>query len=355
MIVLIMLAHTQTHTDAHTIVALAACCSLLSTCLLLSPPSPVLLLSLLSLPLPVPVLACFPLQPASQLASQAAPFLLCGSNKQLQPFSLFPSPFPFPLVAAVVRQFAHLQFELLPAQEPRPEGLPNQARAAAAFDAPGFISGTVKLEPRAVKDPESTQFCTQVFVVRSCHPRGLEVVIADQRYLLCPGDHFFVPTHTFYHLCNHSPDTEAELCFIVLKPAATDADPAPAPAAPHSAMSDGSSGGGGAGGAGGGGGGLAATAAGGSGMAAMLMAEGANHLNLGLNIGQMGLMAAAMMNASAGGGGGSSNSSNSSGAEAGGAGGGAGGAGGMMMMDAAAGMGLGLGMEMQGQGEGEGQ
>jgi hypothetical protein len=44
------------------------------------------------------------------------------------------------------------------------------------------------------------------------------VDIENQSYLLSPGDHFFVPTMTCYTLTNHSPDTDAEVAFTVVKP-----------------------------------------------------------------------------------------------------------------------------------------
>ena len=131
----------------------------------------------------------------------------------------------------MVRQYAHLQFAALPVTAPRQPQFSAPASAAAAFDAPQFISGTVKLRARSMKDEESTQNCTQAFVVVACQPRSLEVVIAAQRYLLCPGDHFFVPQGTKYNLTNYSPDTDAEVAFIVIKPSDADAPPLASPAA----------------------------------------------------------------------------------------------------------------------------
>jgi glyoxylate utilization-related uncharacterized protein len=101
----------------------------------------------------------------------------------------------------------------------------------------------VKLAPRAMKDEESTQNCTQVFVVTTCQPRALEVVIAQQRYLLCPGDHFFVPQGTQYNLTNYSPDTAAEIAFIVIKPSEAEAGAA-APASSGAGAGNTSTGGG---------------------------------------------------------------------------------------------------------------
>lgn len=70
-----------------------------------------------------------------------------------------------------------------------------------------------------MKDEESTHNCTQVFVVLKCQPRALQVDIANHSYLLHPGDHFFVPQGTLYKLANHSSDTDAEVSFVVIKPA----------------------------------------------------------------------------------------------------------------------------------------
>jgi hypothetical protein len=53
---------------------------------------------------------------------------------------------PFsPSFAAVVRHQKFLAWEKLPQSGPRPPGIVNAATAAAAFDAPEFISGTVSV------------------------------------------------------------------------------------------------------------------------------------------------------------------------------------------------------------------
>ncbi len=77
----------------------------------------------------------------------------------------------------------------------------------------------VKLPGRSVKDLESTQNCTQVFVVLQCQPKALRVDIGPHTYLLGPGDHFFVPQSCQYRLMNFS-DTPAEVSFVVIKPTA---------------------------------------------------------------------------------------------------------------------------------------
>lgn len=87
----------------------------------------------------------------------------------------------------------------------------------AAAPAPPAVQ--VRLLPHAMKDEESTHNCTQVFVVTRCQPRGLQVDVASSSYLLSPSDHFFVPQGTLYRLTNHSHDTDAEVSFVVIKPA----------------------------------------------------------------------------------------------------------------------------------------
>jgi hypothetical protein len=130
--------------------------------------------------------------------------------------------FPLSASAAVIRQNKQLAYERLPSTGAKPPGITKPALAAAAFDAPEFISGTVRLEPRSCKDMESTHNCTQVFVVVAAHPQGLQVDIGPHCYLLSPGDHFFVPQNCEYRLVNHSGDTPAEVAFVVIKPKAAE-------------------------------------------------------------------------------------------------------------------------------------
>ncbi len=75
------------------------------------------------------------------------------------------------LAAAVLRSESALVYEVLPGAQS------DGAVAAAAFDVPEFISGLVKLVPGGQKEEESTNRCTQVFVVLSCQPRALRVEI----------------------------------------------------------------------------------------------------------------------------------------------------------------------------------
>ncbi|KAF0701110.1 Aste57867_8407 [Aphanomyces stellatus] len=69
---------------------------------------------------------------------------------------------------------------------------------------PTWISGRLLLPAQGIKQPESVGNCTQVFVVLSCQPGSLEVAYGlpsngvyddktAQRYLLSPGDEYFVP------------------------------------------------------------------------------------------------------------------------------------------------------------------
>ena len=121
----------------------------------------------------------------------------------------------------VLRKSTQLAYEKLPSSE-KSKTHPGNAMAAAAFDAPQFISGTVRLASRSVKELESTHNCTQAFVVLSGQPRSVQVDIGTQSYLVSPGDHFFVPENCDYRLTNHSQDTNAEIAFVVIKPRAGD-------------------------------------------------------------------------------------------------------------------------------------
>lgn len=61
-------------------------------------------------------------------------------------------------------------------------GLDRRSLAAAAFDTPKFISGTMRMDPLTQKDEESTHTCSQFFCVISCQVRVLNRVIG-------PGAH----------------------------------------------------------------------------------------------------------------------------------------------------------------------
>ena len=70
----------------------------------------------------------------------------------------------------------------------------------------------------------------QVFFVSECQAKGLEVAIAlpkerpvnfeaesAQRYLLSPGDQFFVPPNNVYRLENHSTLKACKLFWAIIK------------------------------------------------------------------------------------------------------------------------------------------
>jgi len=98
---------------------------------------------------------------------------------------------------------------------------------------PGWISGYILLPPKALKESETVGDCTQVFFVGDCQSQGLEIAIGlpakrkeqqakfedstAQRFLLNPGDQFFVPPHNTYSLINHSNLVEAKVTWIIIK------------------------------------------------------------------------------------------------------------------------------------------
>mmetsp|Transcript_46570 Transcript_46570/g.129863 ORF Transcript_46570/g.129863 Transcript_46570/m.129863 type:complete len:230 (-) Transcript_46570:177-866(-) len=95
---------------------------------------------------------------------------------------------------------------------------------------PGWISGYVTLPPRAIKDAEGVGYCSQVFFVAECQPGSFEVAIAmpqdqqivfepesAQRYLLSPGDQFFVAPGNVYRLQNHSKKVDCKLFWTIIK------------------------------------------------------------------------------------------------------------------------------------------
>jgi hypothetical protein len=70
--------------------------------------------------------------------------------------------------------------------------------------------------------------CVQVFFVAEAQRKALEVAIARadetqfddetaQRFMLSPGDTFFVPPNNVYRLENHSEQTEAKVFYIIVK------------------------------------------------------------------------------------------------------------------------------------------
>mmetsp|Transcript_1666 Transcript_1666/g.2221 ORF Transcript_1666/g.2221 Transcript_1666/m.2221 type:complete len:345 (-) Transcript_1666:228-1262(-) len=95
----------------------------------------------------------------------------------------------------------------------------------------GYIMGNLCLPPNAIKDPESTGACSQVFTVCSCQPKSLEVAFGDpaeedgnfvpetaQRFLLSAGDQFRIPPGNAYRLHNHSKTTDSQLAWTIIRP-----------------------------------------------------------------------------------------------------------------------------------------
>ena len=58
---------------------------------------------------------------------------------------------------------------------PRPAGPTLPTLAAAAFDTPAFMSGTMRLRPGSVKEADSTDASTLVLYVAACQPRAVQV------------------------------------------------------------------------------------------------------------------------------------------------------------------------------------
>lgn len=116
---------------------------------------------------------------------------------------------------------------------------------AAAFSAPDFGTGTLRLGPRASKRKELCVPRTMSYYVARCQPRALQVEIADKYvvrgaaaaamwpraharppaptrallpaprrvFLASAGDHFLVPSGVAYALLNRSNSVTAELAF----------------------------------------------------------------------------------------------------------------------------------------------
>ncbi|KAG5178558.1 hypothetical protein JKP88DRAFT_215714 [Tribonema minus] len=108
-------------------------------------------------------------------------------------------------------------------------------RGAAACGLSSWSSGALTLPPRGLKAAERVDDHTQLYWVTSCRPYSLELAIAKipegsdrpadafddataQRYLLSPGDHFYVPPRNVYRLENHAPDADAQICWAILNP-----------------------------------------------------------------------------------------------------------------------------------------
>lgn len=92
-----------------------------------------------------------------------------------------------------------------------------------------WICGRLGLPPGAAKEAESVGDAVQVFYVTSCQPKSVEVSfgpVTDEyfdtskatRFLLNPGDEFYVPSRNAYYLKNYSKATACELHFTIMKP-----------------------------------------------------------------------------------------------------------------------------------------
>ncbi|CAM9753119.1 unnamed protein product [Choristocarpus tenellus] len=120
----------------------------------------------------------------------------------------------------------------------RVPGKDKAGSAAQAFSVPaeadisGWLSGTLQLPPTAVKDAEHVARSTQIYWVGDCQPNALELALAmpdnevrndffdpstAQRFLLSPGDHFYIPVNNIYRLENHSLEADALIYWTVLK------------------------------------------------------------------------------------------------------------------------------------------
>ena len=96
--------------------------------------------------------------------------------------------------------------------------------------APSFISGTLILPPKAIKDAESVLSNVQEFTVCDCQPNALEVAYADPReednmitdesaehFLLKQFDKFHVPAGNAYRLVNHSKTKHAVISWTIVR------------------------------------------------------------------------------------------------------------------------------------------
>jgi len=136
----------------------------------------------------------------------------------------------------IVAYCSRMSASNLPITVPRENKSDIVGRAAQAFnipslseDIPGFIAGHLELPPGAVKDEESVGLCSQTFFVSKCQPKSLEVAVADpqeedfvpetaQRFLLSPGDFFYVPPNNSYRVENHSQSADAKLFWTIIRP-----------------------------------------------------------------------------------------------------------------------------------------
>lgn len=92
-----------------------------------------------------------------------------------------------------------------------------------------WICGRLGLPPGAAKEAESVGEAVQVFYVTNCQPGAVEVSfgpVTDEyfdttkatRFLLNPGDEFYVPSRNAYYLKNYSEKATCDLHFMIMKP-----------------------------------------------------------------------------------------------------------------------------------------
>lgn len=92
-----------------------------------------------------------------------------------------------------------------------------------------WICGRLGLPPGAAKEAESVGDAVQVFYVTNCQPQAVEVSfgpVTDEyfdtakatRFLLNPGDEFYVPSRNAYYLKNYSEKATCDLHFTIMKP-----------------------------------------------------------------------------------------------------------------------------------------
>jgi hypothetical protein len=142
----------------------------------------------------------------------------------------------FPEILSRFRSQVHQKLPVPKGQRTKREGK-KAGKATQCFNvvadssgAPSFISGTLILPPKAIKDAESVLSNIQHFTVITCQPKALEVAYADPRddnnvvtdesaehFLLERADTFFVPAGNAYRLVNHSATTEAIISWMIIR------------------------------------------------------------------------------------------------------------------------------------------
>ncbi|TYZ59203.1 hypothetical protein PybrP1_007136 [[Pythium] brassicae (nom. inval.)] len=130
----------------------------------------------------------------------------------------------------VICRASEIEHRELPSVEGERPGFAGQSfnlRSSHPFSR--WICGRLGLPPGAAKEAESVGDAVQVFYVTSCQPGAVEVSfgpVTDEyfdtgnatRFLLNPGDEFYVPSRNAYYLKNYSGSTACELHFTIMKP-----------------------------------------------------------------------------------------------------------------------------------------